>query len=133
MRTSPKEKARRARAESRNLIRRAQRNLRRSGVTARVGAVIAALRSPEFAERFAAERAMAEMLAPLPGLAAVRDLALRVLGMMSVDARDVLLQFSWDPTAKKLGIDAKATPAVAAEAIAQARSPRGRRQVRISP
>jgi hypothetical protein len=124
VRTSPK--------EQRNLVRRAQRHLRRSGVTARVRAVTDALRSPGFAERFAAERAFVEALAPLPGLAAVRDLSLRVLGAMGVDARDVLLQFSWDPAAKKLGIDAKATPSAAAEAVEKARAPRAH-QGRTAP
>ena len=103
----------------RRAVRRAQKALVRSGVTARVQAVRDALRSPGFAHGFETARALAELTAPLPDMEAVRAIALRVLDEFHVDHRDVLVQFTWDPGTRQLSIYATESPAAAAEALSR--------------
>jgi len=82
--------------------RQLARDERAAGVSGRVAAVQVACATPEFQRRFsdlAARRA--------GGITSMRDVqatAHSVLDAMGVAHRDVFLTFSWDPTARELGI-----------------------------
>jgi hypothetical protein len=105
----------------RRAVHRAQKALVRSGVTGRVQGVRDALRSPEFAHGFETARALTETTSPLSDMEAVHSIALRVLDEFGVDRRDVLVQFTWDPSTHQLSIYATESPAAAAAAFASVR------------
>ncbi len=81
---------------------REKRQLRKSGVTAKVDACLAACKSADFQRLFAAE-AEKEGDA-IRDMTAVRRLVLRVLDDMKVPHAGVNLTYSWDPSDRKLGI-----------------------------
>lgn len=101
----------------RRIVHRARKALVRSGVTARVQAVRDALRRPEFAHRFGSDRALREMSGPLTGMEAVRGIVLGILDQIGIDHRDVLIQFTWDPSTRALAIYATESPVAAASAL----------------